>query len=299
MKVFVTGGTGYVGQPVVRALLKHGHAVRLLRRRGGRPMELSGSLQEVEGDLSNISTLCSGMQGVDAIIHLVGIIREDKRRGVTMHGIHADGTAHVIEAARQVGISRIIHMSALGARPSATSTYHRSKWEAETLIRQSGMSYTVFRPSIVFGAGGPGPNFITELAAAIRKAPFVPIIGDGSSLLQPVHINTVASVFAQALEKDETIGETFEVGGPEVVMYEEIVEKITDRLNTRKPTVHIPLAVMEQLVKVLGWMPAFPLTADQLTMLREGNVCSAPNRLYDTFDVAPIPFSIPPEQLST
>ncbi|GEO27097.1 NAD-dependent nucleoside diphosphate-sugar epimerase/dehydratase [Alicyclobacillus acidoterrestris] len=293
MRVFVTGGTGYIGVPVVRELVKRGHVVTLLARDEARvPKDLASRVHVIAGDLSDATALQIGVDQTDAVVHLVGIIREFRRKGVTMQTVHVDGTMRVLEAARRAGVRRFLHMSALGARVGARSGYHRSKWEAETLVRQSGLRFTIFRPSVVFGDGGPGSNFVQELVTLVKRAPILPVIGHGRFPLQPVHTSTVAAVFAQALDMDTTIGETFDVGGPEVVEYGQILQQIREGLGSRKLSIEIPLPIIETLVGALGVMGNPPLTMDQLTMLVEGNVCTNGDRLYDIFDLQPVPFSI-------
>lgn len=290
MRVFVTGGTGYVGVPVVRELVKRGHVVTLLARDEARvPKDLASRVQVIPGDLSDATALQIGVDQADAVVHLVGIIREHRRKGVTMQTVHVEGTMRVLEAARRAGVRRFLHMSALGARVGARSGYHRSKWEAETLVRQSGLKFTIFRPSVVFGDGGPGSNFVQELVTLVKRAPVLPVIGHGRFPLQPVHTSTVSAVFAQALDMDTTIGETFDVGGPEIVEYGQILHQIREGLGSRKLSIEIPLPIIETLVGALSVMGNPPLTMDQLTMLVEGNVCTNGDRLYDIFDIKPVP----------
>lgn len=292
MNVFVTGGTGYVGQPIVQRLLADGHRVALLTRTESHTDVFAHTVDVIVGDLFDKTALRLGMERADAVVHLVGIIREDKKHGATMRKVHVEGTQHVIDAALHAGVSRLVHMSALGARSDASSLYHQSKWEAEKQVRQSGLRFTIFRPSIVFGPGGPGPNFISTLASAVKGLPFVPIIGNGMYPLQPVHTQTVAEAFAKSMQNDVTVGETYEVGGPAVIQYEEIMRQMTDILQIRKPSIHIPLVLMASAVKSFGWLPGFPLTQDELTMLTEGNICANAVRLYDTLSIQPIPFTI-------
>lgn len=292
MRVFVTGGTGYVGQAVVKACLHAGCDVSVLTRLNTkRPLTIPG-LDFVEGDLFDDVALLQGMTSADAVIHLVGIIREKPSHGITMDRIHRMGTLRVIDAAKTVGVSRFVHMSALGAREQAVSDYHKSKWRAENIVRESGIPFTIFRPSVIFGKGGPGPNFISQLADLVRTAPFVPVIGDGSTKLQPVSIETVAQVFCQSLNMRASLGKTYEVGGPEVISYLEILERIAAKLNKPLRPIYIPMGLMRSVIPVLQHLPKFPLTEDQLTMLREGNVCSIASELYADFNVAPIPFEV-------
>lgn len=293
MDIFVTGGTGYVGVPIVQQLLSDGHRVRVLTRNATHAL-FNGSDQifPVEGDLFDNASLQLGLHGADAVIHLVGIIRENTRQRVTMERIHVEGTERIIAATVKAGVKRYLHMSALGSRSDAVSGYHKSKWAAEKRVRQSGLDFTIFRPSVVFGHGGPGPNFVQQVARAMRQLPFIPMLGNGMFLLQPVHTSTVAQVFSQALDKPETCGETFDVGGPTVLEYRDIVRQLAAVLDLKKPTLNIPLVAVENLVRLIGWTGQFPLTRDQLIMLKEGNVCTNSNKLREVFQFEEVPFSV-------
>lgn len=278
---------------MVRELLRRGHSVTLLARDVSRvPNDISGLVHVVVGDLADSTALQIGMNQAEAVVHLVGIIRENRRRGITMQAVHVGGTAAVVEAARRAKVERFLHMSALGARVGAISRYHKTKWEAETLVRQSGLKFTIFRPSVVFGPGGPGESFVQQLASVVRRAPVVPILGDGHFLLQPVHTRTVSATFTVALEIDSTIGETFDVGGPAVVEYGEIVRRIVDVIGKRRRSLHIPLPIIEAFVRGATVFGASPLSMDQLTMLKEGSVVTNGERLYRVFGLEPIPFHI-------
>lgn len=292
MNIFVTGGSGYIGQPLVRNLIDVGHHVTVLTRNESYADGLPAQAEIVTGDLFDNTSLQLGMSEADSVIHLVGIIREDRRKEQTMNRVHVQGTVQVIEAARRAGVHRFLHMSALGARADARSDYHRSKWEAEKRVRQSGLGFTIFRPSVVYGPGGPRSNFLRQLADMVRKAPIVPVIGHGDFSLQPVHTSTLSDMLTQAVRRDDTIGETFEVCGSTVVTYESILRDILSVLDLHKPAVHLPLPFIEALTRSLGRFRGFPLTHDQFTMLVEGNVCASESRLYGLFDLEPIPFVI-------
>lgn len=292
MKVFITGGTGYVGRVIVEACIRAGHEVTLLARPNSQRNFPDDNVHVVTGDLFDEAFLTKQMSGCDAVIHLVGIIREMPRRGVTMEHVHFDGTMVVIQASAQAQIGRYVHMSALGARAEATSSYHRSKWKAEEAVRRSGLSYTVFRPSVVFGDGGPGPNFISQLTDLIRSSPVTPVIGDGRTQLQPVHVQTVADAFCRALISDEAVGKTYELGGPDVVTYLNILQRIAHSLNRPLRPVHVPMSVMRPLTALLQRIPAFPITMDQLTMLKEGNVCTDVESAYEDLSLTYRPFTV-------
>ncbi|MFQ5898578.1 MAG: complex I NDUFA9 subunit family protein [Candidatus Methylomirabilia bacterium] len=287
-RVFLTGGTGFVGKAVIHALQARGLTVRCLVRPGSE-QHLRGfeAIERVPGDVLSQQGLAASMQGCDTVIHLVGIIREHPSRGVTFKRLHPVATANVVGAAESAGVRRYLQMSALGTRPSARSRYHQTKWQAEEAVRQSKLEWTVFRPSVIYG---PGDGFITMLARLVRRLPIVPVIGDGRYRLQPVPVEQVAEGFARAVERGTTVGQTYEVGGPRAYAFTEIVDLIGTVLG--KPEVrklYEPLWLMRPVVFVLERLPFFPLTSDQLLMLEESNVCEC-GTFFNTFDLTPIEF---------
>ncbi len=287
-RIFVTGGTGFVGKAIIHALQAHGFVVRCLVRPGSE-QDLRGfeAIERVPGDVLTPGGLAAGIEGCAAVIHLVGIIREHPGRGITFERLHTLATRVMTEATRGAGVRRYLQMSALGTRPNARSTYHRTKWEAEELVRRSGLQWTIFRPSVIYG---PGDGFVTMLARLVRWLPAVPVIGDGRYQLQPVPIEHVAEGFARALGRDVTIGQTYEVGGPRPYPFNEILDLIGAALGKPKVRkVYHPLGVMRPLVSVFERLPAFPLTSDQLLMLVENSVCD-PAPFFRTFDLEPIDF---------
>jgi NADH dehydrogenase len=161
-------------------------------------------------------------------------------------------------------------MSALGTRPDAVSAYHRTKWVAEELVRASGLEWTIFRPSLIYG---PKDAFINMLAAQIRLAPIMPVIGSGSYRLQPVHADDVARCFAQALEMPESVGKTYELCGGDRLSYEALLDLVAGALGRPAPwKPHLPLGLMKLIIPILQKIPQFPITMDQLQMLLEENI---------------------------
>jgi NADH dehydrogenase len=288
MIVFVTGGTGYVGKAVVRTLLERGHEVRCLVRKSGRLLDRirDAGLSEVPGELLEPDSYRHALQGADAVIHLVGIIREKHGKGITFGRIHTEGTRLIAEAAKDAGIKRFVHMSALGARPGAVSGYHRSKWEAEEFVRGSGIPYIIFRPSVIFG---PGDEFVNMLAG-IAKAPVTPVLGSGLYRMQPVSLHTVADIFEKALTHPQT-NEAYEVGGPEQLKYNEMVKEIGRALGRSVRLMNVPLWAAKPMVAAFHRVPAFPVTKDQLTMLLEENICRDGNRYAEAYGVTPVRFA--------
>jgi uncharacterized protein YbjT (DUF2867 family) len=288
-RVFVTGGTGFVGRAVVHAVRADTHIVRCLVRRGSeRDLDGFESIERVEGDVLAPQTLEGGMTGCDTVIHLVGIIREHPGRGTTFERIHVTGTRNVLEAAARTGVTRIVHMSALGARAGARSRYHQTKWRAEEAVRASSLQWTIFRPSIIYGRGD---SLVTPLAKVVRRAPVVPVIGTGDTRLQPVPVEHVAEAFARAVDDPTTVGRTFEAGGPDPVTFNELLDAIGAVLGRRRvPKIHVPLGPATVATRVLERLPFFPLTTDQLLMLEEDNTCD-PAPFFQSFGLAPIPLA--------
>jgi len=286
-RVFVTGGTGFVGRAVIQALRAEGCAVRCLVRRGSeRDLRGLGAIERIEGDVMSRQSLEHAMDGCDAVIHLVGIIREHPAVGVTFERVHTQGTINVLEAAAAVCARRYVHMSALGTRSGARSRYHRTKWSAEEAVRASPVPWTIFRPSIIYGRGD---GFVTVLARMIQRLPIVPIIGAGRQRLQPVPVVDVAQGFVRALTLDASVKHTYDVGGPEPVTMVDLIDRVAAAMGRRRPIkAHVPLGLVRGVTRVLYRFSDYPLTPDQLLMLEEENTCE-PGPFYETFGLVPVP----------
>jgi NADH dehydrogenase len=270
MKVFVTGSTGFVGNHVLSVLLEKGHQVRALLRPGSEhKLKRPDEVETVLGDVTEIAELTQGMKGCEAVIHLVGIIRAFPSKGITFERLHTEATENVVAAARETGVSRLLHMSALGAREDGPTPYLSSKFAAEELVRQSGLSYTVFRPSLIFGRGGEAIKMFADMVAKY----VVPIIGDGQYRFQPVSVNTVAQGFERALELEGAPGQTLDVGGPDNVTFDEIMDTLARVMGKTIVKVHVPVFPLRLATSALQHAPGYPLTTDQITMLLEGSTC--------------------------
>lgn len=287
-RVFLTGGTGFVGRHVIRALLAQGFLVRCLVRPGSEA-DLRGfeSIDRVPGDVLKPAGLHACVEGCAALIHLVGIIREQRARGITFERLHAQATANMLAVAREAGVKRYLQMSALGTRPGARSGYHRTKWQAEEAVRGSGLDWTIFRPSVIYG---PGDGFITLLARMVRRLPAVPVLGDGQYRLQPVAVEHVAEGFARAIRLPKTVGQTYEVAGPTAYRFVEILDLVGQAVGReRVRKIHSPLGLVKAATRLLGWLPLYPLTMDQIAMLEEENVASDAARFYADLGIRPEP----------
>lgn len=292
MRVFVTGATGFVGHYLVAALLEAGHEVVALVRPGSEA-KLGGLERRVAiapGALADGRALEAGLGGCEALINLVGLIKEEPARGQTFEALHWEGTRRLVDAAGAAGVRRFVQMSANGARPDGTP-YQTTKFRAEEVVRASGLDYTIFRPSVVFGDPHGRMNFVTELATPIQLAPVFPLFGAGDFPLQPVAVEDVASAFTRALTRPATVGKTYCMGGPEALSYKRVVETIATALGrTHLPMVSVPLPLVQLGVGVGEHLPGFPITHDQLAMLVEGNACSDMAWAADT-GLEPRPFT--------
>lgn len=286
MKVFVTGGSGFVGAEVIRQLLAAGHTVRSLVH-SRKAVSNEAGLELWPGDATRPETLQGALAGCDAIIHLIGIIREFPDKQVTFQRLHVDATRNILAVAKEQGIRRYLHMSANGTRPDGVAEYHKTKWAAEELVRAAGLDSTIFRPSLIFG---PGDAFVNMLAAIIRRTPIVPVIGDGEYRMTPVAVGNVATGFVRALTQPESIGEIYHCGGPQTFTYNQLLDEIARALGRSGITrIHQPVLMMRSLSALLEGMSFFPITSGQLTMLLEGNVCD-PQPWAQTFAVELTPF---------
>ncbi len=285
--ILVTGATGFVGGHLVRRLRKGGLPVRALVRNPEKAKSLEGLGVEISvGDISDAASLDAAMKGVERVIHLVGIIQE--AAGATFRGIHVEGTRRLLDAARKSGVRHFIHQSALGTRPAAKSEYHKTKWEAEELVRASGIPYTILRPSLIYG---PGDQFTIRLSEMIRLSPVLPVIGTGKSKIQPIFIDDVTACIEKCTTTDAFMNEIYEIGGPDRLTYEELTTAIAEAMGVRRPMLHLPLFFVRPMARVLeAVLPRPPITTDQLIMLQEDNVCSLDD-IREAFGVEPVKFA--------
>ena len=270
MKVAVTGATGFVGRFVVNELIRRGHGVVVLARNADAARSrFNRPVLAVEGDLFDPPSLDRTFSGADAVVHLVGIIHE--KEGHSFDEVHREGTENVAAAAKRSGVARLLHMSAMGAGADAPSEYGRTKAAGEEAVRRSGLDATIFRPSIIFG---PGDGFATLLARIVRASPFVvPVIGPGTVRFMPVSVREVSRIYGDALEKPETAGRAFEVGGPETLDLNAIYREIASALGRPgKRLVHLPLWYGRILAAAMSVLRQPPLTRDQLRSLSRDNV---------------------------
>lgn len=267
--VLVTGATGFVGSYLVPELLSRGHRVRCLVRSTTLQHLQRPGVELVRGDITAPGSLDEACTGAGSIVHLAAIIREKGR--ATFQRVNAEGTRHLVAAAQRAGVGRFIHMSNLGVTgPQPAYPFLHSKWLGEEAVREGGLAYTIFRPSVLFG---PEDRFINVLADLVRRLPVVPVIGPGRTRFQLISVAEVARCLASALEEDRFSGQTVELGGPEHLSYEDIINLIIRTLGKRRVKVHIPLPLMRPAVWAMErLLPQPPVTSQQLKMLAQDNI---------------------------
>jgi uncharacterized protein YbjT (DUF2867 family) len=286
MRVLVTGGTGFVGPHVVRAIADKGHDLKLLVRDSTRSRELPG--RPVVGEMTNTVSLRSAVEDVEAVVHLVAIRqgREEQFKRVM-----EQGTRDLVAAAKDAGISRFVLMSALGTSEETKDLvpYYHAKWEMEQAVKGSGLEHVIFRPSFVFGReGGILPTF-RKLA---KLSPVTPIIGSGDQKIQPIWVDDVAAYFAAAATGAEPVANrTFELGGPDAVSWNEFWQRLKATLGMRRrPSVHVPVGLMRVNALLTERLPGnIPLTRDLLTMLEHGDNVVSNNDAVQTFQLPLVP----------
>jgi NADH dehydrogenase len=276
--ILVTGGTGYVGHRLVEKLRARSEPVRLLVRNLERAQKYAGgNVSLVQGDVTDPATLAAALAGVKTIINLVAVIRE-RPGGITFERLNYQGTVNIVDAAKAAGVQRFIQMSALGAHADPKLPYMDTKFRAQQYVQQSGLDWTVFQPSVIFGEGD---EFITTLADLVRKpllflpAPFLPVVGNGKTKFQPVSREDVIDAFIKALDDRETVGKVYQLGGPQVLTYSEMLDVIMAKLGKKRGKIHVPVALMRPAVAIMDKVLAKPpVTPAQLSMLSLDN--SAP-----------------------
>lgn len=278
MRVAIIGGTGFVGGHLTEALLAAGHQPSLLVRAGSESkVQRSSQVRTTSGDISSPQALRSALEGCSAVIYNVGILREFRGRGITFEESQYQGLVRTVEAAKTAGVKRLLLMSANGVKRPGTP-YQETKYRAEQYALQSGLDVTVLRPSVIFGDPEGKMEFATQLFNDMIRPP-IPAVGffagrnpeTGAIVMSPVHIDDVASAFVTALEDDQTIGQTFSLGGPEVLTWSAMIHRIAEATGKRKWILPMPTWVMRAGATLFDWLPFFPVTRGQLTMLEEGN----------------------------
>ena len=297
MRVTVFGATGFVGGYLIDALLEHGHHPVLLVRPGSESKaRQAGQCTLINGDIADTGAVRKAIDAADAVIYNIGILREFPARGVTYEALHFEGARRAMDAAEAAGVSRFLLMSANGVKADGTG-YQRTKYMAEQYLATTGLDWTVFRPSVLFGDPRGRMEFATQLYRDVVCSPLpAPLFYDGllpmdagMFRMSPVHVKDVAAVFAKAVDMPETAGRIIALGGPEALTWKDILQTIARATDTAKWMLPAPVLLLKGVAAMLDQYAFFPITRDQLTMLMEGNTCDG-YEPFRTFGLVTTPF---------
>lgn len=298
MKVAVLGGTGFVGSHLVEELLSRGHDVRALVRAGSEhKLPQSERCEAVTGDLEYPEAVRQTLQGCQAAIYNIGILREFPDRGITYDALHFEGAKRTMDLAIAQGARRFLLMSANGVRSDGTP-YQRSKYLAEQYLQTTDLDWTIFRPSVIFGDPHGRMEFATQLRDQIIRSPLpAPLFFDGlmplnagSFRLAPIYVGDVAAAFAKALEMPQTIHRIYPLCGPQALDWATILQTIAHGCGREKWAVPAPAWAVKLAAAAFDRFEFFPITRDQIVMLMEGNTCDGGDSLGE-FGIEPRPFN--------
>jgi uncharacterized protein YbjT (DUF2867 family) len=290
--VTIFGGSGFVGRHIVRALAKRGYRIRVAVRRPDlaghlQPLGNVGQISLIQANLRYRNSVDAAVNGADHVINCVGILFQNGRN--TFDSVQDFGARAIAEATRAAGAS-LTHISAIGADAKSASDYARTKGRAEDAIRSILPDAVILRPSIVFG---PEDGFFNKFAKMASISPVLPLVGGGKTLFQPVYVGDVAEAVAKSVDGALAKGETYELGGPEVLSFRQCLELMLETIDREPTLVSLPFAIASLMGSVASLVPFIepPLTSDQVTLLRSDNVVSAAaisqNRTLAGMDIAP------------
>lgn len=264
MTVLVTGSTGFVGREVVAELISRGIPTRALARSRRRARILDAMGAEIAiGDVADPRAVNESMRGVKSVLHLAAVIRENGDQ--TFFSVNHEGTVNVLDAAQKAGVERFVYASAIGSAPDGPNTYMASRWNAEQAVKRAGIPYTIMRFSMAFGRGD---EFFNVLAALVKISPVVPVAGPGTTKFQPIAVKDVARCLVDALYKSDLLGASLELGGPQQLSYDGMLDEVTKALGARRKKLHLPLFLVRPMVWLMERaLPRPPVTLEQLKML--------------------------------
>ena len=288
----VFGASGFLGRHLVRRLAAAGYCVRAAGRDPDaalflKPMGDVGQVVPWPADITRPDSVAAAVNGADVVVNLVGILYERGR--ATFQKVHAEGAATVAQAAAAAGASRLVHVSALGADANSPAKYARSKAAGEDAVKAAFAKATILRPSVVFG---PEDDFFNRFASMARLSPVLPVVGaasrkDGGPKFQPVYVGDVADAIMASLTDAKAPGQTFELGGPAVYSFREIMRLVKAQTGRKRCLVPVPFWAAEIQAAVLGLLPVPPLTSDQVQLLRTDNVVGEKAKTLKNLGITP------------
>jgi len=299
MKVALFGGTGFVGTYITDELLNNGHNPLLLVRPGSEnKVSRANDCTLNIGDISDKEIIENTIKESDAIIYNIGLIRQYPKKGITFEKTHFEGAKYCIDIAKELGVKRFILMSANGVKYEGTK-YQSTKFLADQYLKNSNLNWTIFRPSLIFGDPKGAIEFCTQLRNDMLNLPLpaplffekLNVINAGKFSMSPIHITDVAKCFVKCIEIENTYEKIYNLGGPYSYNWIELIDTISKASEKNKWKIPAPVEPIKMAAMMLEWLPIFPITKDQLTMLLEGNTCNS-RTAFDEFDIQPTEFTV-------
>ena len=292
-EVLVLGGTGFLGRRVVRKLLEHGHSVAVGTRSPEKVTRLSKDwdpnskdrdpgVRPVQIDLLDHEALGRALSGAGAVINCIGLYVETRRE--SFQDVHVEAARRIAEVVKAAGDCRLIHLSGIGASRESPSAYVRARAEGEEATRSLCPEATILRPSVLFSRDGA---FFGDLDAILRRLPVVPLFGDGGTRLQPVYVGDVAEAVCRSLDQADACGRVFELGGPEVFTYREILERLAARADRHRLFLPLPFPVWRALAALVSPLPMPPLTHAQIALMQQDNIVSQDAASFADLSIVP------------
>jgi uncharacterized protein YbjT (DUF2867 family) len=267
--ICVLGGTGFLGRRIVRRLRDHGHTVRIASRHAElvRSAIADERLQPVRTDIEDEVSLIEALAGTQGVVNAVSLYVE--RASTTFRSVHVEGAARVAREARRAGVERLIHVSGIGADPHSRSSYIRSRGEGELAVKSAFPAATIVRPAVMFG---PDDAFLNTTLTLLRRLPAFPMFGDGKTRLQPADVEDVAEATARAFSEVRPL---YELGGPRIYTYEDLLRRIAERAGLRPVLVPVPFLLWQSLAWVAELLPRPPVTRNQVELMRIDTVVAS------------------------
>ncbi len=291
-RVTVIGGSGFIGRYVVNRLAQQGAVIAVASRHASearflQPMGDVGQIARINARLADEPALAAALAGAQSVVNATGVLYE--RGSQTYEAIHHQGPARLARLAAAAGVTHMVHLSAIGADPAAPAAYARSKAAGEAAVRAAFPAATILRPSIVFG---PEDDFFNRFGAMARFSPVLPLIGGGHTRFQPVYVGDVADAAVAALDKPEAAGQTYELGGPRIYTFRELMERLLAEIGRQRRLVPLPYGLASFQAWFLEFLPKPPLTRDQVKLLQRDNVVAPDALTLADLGVTPTAFDL-------
>ncbi|HEX2885953.1 complex I NDUFA9 subunit family protein [Vineibacter terrae] len=286
-RITIFGGTGFLGQRIVRHLLRRGFPVRVAVRRAQRVHEIfgtaGGAVESMDVDVHDERRIDSALAGAGGVVNAVSLYRERGRH--TFASVHVDAAERIALLAREQGIGRLVHISGIGADPDSASAYIRARGIGEIVVSETLASATVLRPAVMFA---PDDAFLTTIVGLLKILPAYPLFGRGRTRLQPVHVENIGEAVAAMLEDPASAGRTYDVGGPEVFTYAALVRAVAAEIGRRPLLLPLSYRLWFGLARASALLPNPPLSRSQIELVQIDTVAASGMPTLEAFDIAPL-----------